>query len=100
MPTMTDEQVYEFIREKWETGKYTWDTVAKELEKKGHVSPRTHRPLVGGACRSIYYNFHKKPVLPSQELRVQLQAMKSILNLQTDASTKIKLLEQIIKALD
>lgn len=98
---MTDDQVFDFIKQRWEkNGTRDWDEIAKELERKGHRSARTGRSLSGGACRTIYYNFEKKPSVPKLELKAKIEAMRSVLALQANADTKLKLLEQMLKTLE
>jgi hypothetical protein len=96
---MTDAQVFEYIRKRWEA-RASWSEIAKELDKKGHVSARTGRPLQAGACRTIYYNFEKKPAIPKNQLKAKVEALRSVLKLQANADTKLKLIEQMLQTLD
>jgi hypothetical protein len=98
---MTDDQVYEFIRARWEDKKMrSWDEIAKQLQKAGYSSKRTLGPLSAAAVRSIYYNFHKKPAMAPIVLRAKLDSLRAVLALKGDADTKLKLIEQMINNLD
>lgn len=98
---MTEEQVFEFIRKSYEDKKIkSWDEIAKLLQKAGHVSTRTNRPLIGNAVRHIYYNFNKKPPIPKSELKTKLDSIRSVLKLKGDSEMKLKLIEQMIDSLE
>jgi hypothetical protein len=103
---MTDDQVYKFVTEMWDNrdrtipGTKMWEIISEKLEKKGHVSSRTGRPLNAGACRSLYYNFERRPALSKPDLAAQLKAMRAVAALRADDSTKLKLLLQMIGSLE
>jgi iron-sulfur cluster repair protein YtfE (RIC family) len=96
---MTDEQVYEFIKVRWEREK-TWDQIATELQKAGYKSHRTRRPLTAGACRTIYYNFNKKPAMPKADLKAKVEALRMVLAVKGDAEQKLKMIQQMLDSLE
>lgn len=103
---MTDDKVFDLIKQQWESRDRdqdptkVWDSIAQKLKAKGHVSARTGRPLTGGACRTIYYNFEKKPALPKNELKAQVEMMRNIISLSADPAMKLKLIQQVLDKLE
>jgi hypothetical protein len=92
---MTDDQVYKFVTEMWDNRDRTIPGT-----KMWEISSRTGRPLNAGACRSLYYNFERRPALSKPDLAAQLKAMRAVAALRADDSTKLKLLLQMIGSLE
>lgn len=102
--TWKDEDVFEFVRDKWEntpSTKRDWDQVARDLAKAGHRSARKGGPLTGNACRTIYYNFKKGLYGKSRPSITKYKGLvdniKAALMLKADDRTVRQLITQMIE---